>query len=470
MIISSHIHAASGPMKYLATEGPRISYVGNEKPCGEEILDLSGYHVYPGFIDSHIHLMQYGLSLFRCDLSLARSRSDILNALKVFADEHDGISHIIAEGYDDSLFAGKDMVCKADLDSMFKGIPVVVRRICGHKGVVNEKALKMLRGSSYFNDSIYDERGGVIEEGAILHLNSVFSPSGEQKEKALKTASAKLYEMGITSAGDMSTLDSLKYYENGIISQDIIPYMPSDSLHMLDDDMCMRRIVRGIKVFLDGSIGARTAAMKRPYRNTDINGDILVGNDYMKKIIKYANQYNLQIAAHAIGDRAIDFALQHLREGDRIEHCEFADEEMLGRISEKGIFLSMQPNFVGNWGMKGQMYENELDHNYFIFNNSYAYIDSMGIKLGMGSDNMPPSPLYGIKSAASALFPNQRISAKRCMELYTKGSSDIMFLNRGALEMGSYADFTVLSRSIQSEPEIMMTVKNSEIVYKRGQL
>lgn len=470
MILHSNIHTGGQLAHYIVIDGNTVLYIGNERPDKCNVTEMTQYHIYPGFIDSHMHLMQYGLSLYRCDLRQARSADDIMDSLKSFINTNSDLTFIIAEGYDDSQFIDNSVLEKTLLDNTFSGLPVIVRRICGHKAIINQDAYEIISQNDHFSDSLYDESTGVIEEGAVLHLNSIFRPTDREKVNALNAASLKLFELGITSLGDMSTVDSMKYYREHMLKHDIIPYLPSDSLSLLDNNMDIAQLVKGIKVFVDGSIGARTAAMRRPYRDTDRKGDLCIDNEYMKRVLNYADKYGLQIAAHAIGDRAIDFIVKYLRKSDRIEHCEFADRDVLESIRNKGIYLSMQPNFIGNWGVSGKMYEKVLDYDYYSFNNSYAYIDNMNITLGMGSDNMPPSPLYGIQSAANAEFENQRLTAERCMELYTKGSSDIMDIKKGILNIHSAADFTVLSRSISEKPDVLLTVKNGEIVYKRGQL
>ena len=245
-----------------------------------------------------------------------------------------------------------------------------------------------------------------------------------------------------------------------------------DSINSIEKDEKIRESITGIKIFLDGAIGSYTAAMDKPFRNSNNIGDLLVSENELRELLLFAEKFNLKIAAHAIGNRAVSLAADILTEGHRIEHCEIASKEVLKSIKEKNIYLSMQPNFIGNWGMKGQMYERRLSDADYKFNNVCSYIDKMGIKMGFGSDNMPVSPLYGIRSTVNAEFDDQRLDPLRAMELYTNGSCDIMNIKKkGELKEDTFADYVVLSAPIEKisekEIEVIMTIKNGKTMYKR---
>ncbi len=472
IIYKSHVFSETGYHRYLGIDKGLIVYIGDEEPSGSiDIIDYSDSYIYPGFVDSHVHMMQYGLSLLRCDLRGSESADDIYNRLISFAGNHMGLNNIIAEGFDDSAFSIPGLPVRQVIDEMFPDIPVIIRRICGHTAIINQKAELLFIGNEGFKESIYDNKTGIIKEGLILHLDKVIFPDNNEIINAYKSAEINMFSHGITAIGDISTDDSIEFYQNNTMQIDIVPYLPAQSIPSINNEI--KNNIKGIKLFLDGSVGSMTAAFKRPYKNSKQNGKILLEHSDMKQIVDFAEKHGLQIAAHAIGDRAIAFALNYLRRGDRIEHFEFANDKLIDIVYKKGIRLSMQPNFVGNWGMKGQMYENLLDPQYFTFNNSYEAIVKRGIELGFGSDNMPISPLYGILSAHRALFENQRIDKKIGLELYTRGSSDIMDMTHfGILKCDYKADFFIINKCIEEidehENAVMLTVKNGKMVYKRG--
>ena len=175
------------------------------------------------------------------------------------------------------------------------------------------------------------------------------------------------------------------------------------------------------------------------------------------------------MAIHAIGDRAIDFALKHIekRTNDRIEHFELASREQILKTKKQKVFLSMQPNFIGNWSMKGQMYEMMLDKRYFKFNNSVNIISKESIPMGFGSDCMPPSPIYGIKSLKMAQFTNQRMEQLKAFEYYTEGSAKIMCEEKklGKIKKGLISDFVVLNNRIEDIGKKPVSV---EATFKKG--
>ncbi len=473
-IVKSNIYSHGKYVKYIMIDNGVITYIGNEQPsCKGDIEDLSDRFIYPGFIDSHIHLMQYGLSLLRCDLRGAISRDEIYQRIDEFIKKHSDRTFIIAEGFDESTFNNINLPEKKVLDKICSSIPLIVRRVCGHIAIVNTAAENILRKSPYFGKTKIED--GILKEGIILHLNRVFDTSDEIKKQGLLKAQNELFSYGITSIGDMSTEETVVFLRKGILDIDVISYFPMDSINSIEKDEKIRESITGIKIFLDGAIGSYTAAMDKPFKNSNNIGDLLVSENELKELLSFAEKFDLKIAAHAIGNRAISLATDILTEGHRIEHCEIASKEVLESIKEKNIYLSMQPNFIGNWGMKGQMYERRLSDADYKFNNVCSYIDKMGIKMGFGSDNMPVSPLYGIRSTVNAEFDDQRLSPLRAMELYTKGSCDIMNIKKkGELAENAFADYVVLSESIEKisekEIEVIMTVKNGKTVYKRRNL
>ncbi len=473
-IVRSNIYNNGRYVEYMIVDNGVITYIGNDQPSYKgNIEDLSDGFIYPGFIDSHMHLMQYGLSLLRCDLRGSINRDEIYQRIDEFIKQHSDRVFIIAEGFDESTFSNIGLPEKKILDKISPLVPLIVRRICGHIAVVNNAAEDVLRKSPYFGKTKIEN--GILKEGIILHLNRVFDTSDKMKEHGLLKAQSELFSHGITSIGDMSTEETIAFLRKGILALNVISYFPADSINSIEKDEKIRESIAGIKIFLDGAIGSYTAAMDIPFKNTNNAGDLLVCEKELRKLHLFAEKFDLKIAAHAIGNRAICLAADILTEGHRIEHCEIASENVLHIIKKKNIYLSMQPNFIGNWGMKGQMYENRLNDSDYKFNNVCSYIDKIGIKMGFGSDNMPVSPLYGIKSTVNAGFDNQRLNPLRAMELYTSGSSDIMNIeNRGELKENTFADYVVLSAPLEkiSEKaiEVIITVKNGKTVYKRRNL
>lgn len=469
MIIKGNIYSGGKYYRYLKAENGIVSEVSDSAP-GKPDMDFTGSYVYPGFIDSHTHLYWYGLNLIRCNLTGVRSTDEIYERLAIYSSDFRG-EYIIAEGFDETVFKRQNLPEKAVLDRMFPDIPVVVRRMCGHIAVLNENAYRVLKKGL----TIYDPKTGAAREGSILALNDYMKPAPEETMRAAHAAEESFFSHGITSAGDMSTHDSLKLYRDKKFKIDIRFFYPYAFASDLKEWTNNKKVsLAGLKVFTDGSIGGYTAAISGRYKGAPGSGELLVDRKEIKKIRNYAEKRGYMVAAHAIGDRAIEEALAGLKGGlHRIEHFELADKKQVKEAAESGLYVSMQPNFIGNWSMKNQMYERRLPLKMFKFNNTAGYNFKSGIEMGFGSDCMPVSPLYGIKSLVNAMFEEQKLDAKTALNLYTAGSALICgFEKKGSLEKGYAADAVVLNRRIDDYEkgkniEILFTVKNGNIVFKK---
>ncbi len=467
-LIKSNIYSNGKYYKYLLIKSGKIEYIGNEKPNKKINYNFSKQFIYPSFIDSHVHLLWHGLNLIRCNISNTKNANDIYEKLIEYYKEHKDIQYIIAEGFDETNFNNKSFPQKKVLDGLFPHIPVVVRRVCGHIAVINESAYKKLKKYSFQ----YDKNTGIIKEGIVLHLNKVFIPTDDEKIKAFYAAQNDFFSKGITTVGDMCTEDSLDVYKNIKSKLDILFYYPYAKRSKLRNWKNRKNIfLKGLKVFMDGSIGGYTAYNSHNYKYKKTKGLLLINSKELKLMLNYSEKNNLQMAVHAIGDRAINIVVNTLKSEHRIEHFELANKKQIEIVRNKNIYLSMQPNFIGNWGMRNQMYEKRLLKKYFEFNNSINYIKHKNVKLGLGSDCMPVSGIYGINSLKNALFDNQKLTTLSSLELYSKGSANIMHIkNNGNIEKNNFADFIVLDKKInkvKNDNSIIYTFKRGEIVYKR---
>jgi len=242
----------------------------------------------------------------------------------------------------------------------------------------------------------------------------------------------------------------------------------------------------GVKIFTDGSLGARTAKLYKAYfDDSSTTGDFYIEKDVFQATIQKAIENNWQTVTHAIGDEAIDLVLDTFERINkpeiitagrhRIEHAEYLLDEKLARANKLGIVLSMQPNFPGRWGRPGQLYEIRLgSEKYKLLNNFRKIIDSKA-KLSFGSDNMPLSPLFGIWSVVTHPIDDIRITVEEAIYHYTMAAAYSSFEEniKGSLEVGKLADFVVLEKNLyQIEPDavkdvqVLMTFLGGEIVYE----
>jgi predicted amidohydrolase YtcJ len=218
--------------------------------------------------------------------------------------------------------------------------------------------------------------------------------------------------------------------------------------------------VLGVKMYGDGSIGSRTAALYRPYRDDPANrGQLNMTRAQMSAVITRARRLGLQACIHAIGDRGVDEVIAAYEaaarrttlpkfrgERHRIEHCELVSAKGLRRMRRLGLVASVQPNFVGQWSRKGQMYDQRIGARWHGRDNPMRRILEAGVPLAFGSDNMPFGPLYGIASAVRAPAPAQRLTPRQALAAYTRDAAWALReeTSRGTLEVGKLADVVVL--------------------------
>src|SRR5438445_339601 len=176
-----------------------------------------------------------------------------------------------------------------------------------------------------------------------------------------------------------------------------------------------------IKVFSDGSLGARTAALFEPYRDDPTEGGMLIHPPReLRDLLAGIHGAGFQIAVHAIGDRAIELVIETLEAvapdpgpRHRIEHAELLHPEQIERMARHGIVASCQPNFIGRWSLPGGLYEKRLGFERNARNNPYREILEKGAALAFGSDGMPYGPLQGIHWAVNAPFGPQRMTVEQ---------------------------------------------------------
>jgi predicted amidohydrolase YtcJ len=252
-----------------------------------------------------------------------------------------------------------------------------------------------------------------------------------------------------------------------------------------DDGNNMLRI-GPLKLLVDGSLGARTAALYEPYEDDpSTKGILLKTPDEIAELVKSAHNQNLQVAVHAIGDLAIEYAINAIQEAlrgrptknhrHRIEHCEILSAQQIERLEQLRIVAAMQPNFVGEWSNPEGMYESRLGKRRLRVNNPYRALLDEGVIVCFGSDGMPFDPLYGIWSALNHPVRHSRITLEEAVRCYTLNSSYASFNENqvGSIEPGKLADITVFDKDLTKiqdetmrETKVYLTMVGGKILYK----
>ncbi len=448
--------------------GPRNIVKGMDQT---EIVNLEGRFLVPGFIDSHIHFVDIGLNFARVDLSQTKSLKDALDITEQRLKREKKTMPLICVDFDESKWRENRLPTREELDRLSSKRAVIFRRVCGHIAVANKKALLSIpKGWKKTNYNT-----GVLLEDVVLYINEVFPPNKEDIESAITLAQKKAHSLGITSIHDMGIRSYLDVYREmerkDTLKIRVYAVLPVTDMNYIIPSTGKWVKTGGVKLFADGSIGARTAALNSPYPGTKNYGILNYETTELERIVEEANRRGIQIFIHAIGERAIEQVLSvYGKELDnsrrhRIEHFELASDDAIRRVKELDIILAMQPNFIMNWGKKGGMYQEILKERGLQTNRFKTALEE-GCILCFGSDSMPAGPIYGLKGAME--HPTENISFKDALKMYTINSAYAGFDEEltGSIKKGKKADLVVLSGT-SPDLKVDMTIVNGEVVYNR---
>ncbi|MCR4391675.1 MAG: amidohydrolase [Candidatus Acetothermia bacterium] len=470
-----HIAAVGRSEEILRLRGPAT-----------RVIPLHGRALLPGFFDAHTHFVRVGLErTFYVDLGSARSLSEAVDRLREAAKARPG-EWVVGRGWDESRWPERRYLERGDLDRAVPRQPCCAVRVDGHLVACNTLALaRCPRPEGEFVDR---DRGHLWEEAA-WELTSAVRPERETLVEAVAAACQYAASLGVTAVADMAGAADLPVYQiaerRGLLRTRTFLYLPLEQLPALQalgvrtgfGSPLLR--VMGVKAFVDGSIGARTAALQDPYRGEMGHGRVLLGRAELAQRWKRAMDAGLQVAIHAIGDRAVEEVLAAARlsavgahDRHRVEHLELATPEQLDRMSGLGLIASMQPNFVAQWSGPGKMYEERLGPERDARIDPHAWVVERGIPLAFGSDGMPMGPLYGIGAVLDPPHPVQRLPLEAALRAYTHGAAYAAFAEGGlgSIAPGQWADLVVLSADPQTSPwsgiRVDMTFLAGEPVFK----
>jgi predicted amidohydrolase YtcJ len=494
----------------VAVKAGKFVAVGTDKqilPYADENtkkIDLHGKFVVPGFIDAHVHGAFLGRSLSQINLRDAKSVKEIQQKVRQRAEETPKGRWIIGNGWDQERLAENRYPSRFDLDAVTPNHPVLLIRVCGHLGVVNSEALKLAgiakkteapEGGCIDSD-LSGVPSGVLRENALdLVFDILPKSTDEEVTHVCLLACQKMVEEGITtahwivnSASEMRVLQKLK--ERGILPLRVYALIPIEHLNNLAElglstgfgDEKLR--IGSVKILLDGSLGGRTAALKQPYNDSpNTKGMMLYTHKQLKQFAEKAHEANLQLAIHVIGDKAAETVLDTLERivkktsradhRHRLEHASVLNPQLINRAREIGVVVSVQPHFiVSDFWIPDRLGKPRARWTY-----AFKSLLQAGVLLMGGSDAPvePVSPILGVYAAVARKTNRQeRLTVEEALRMYTVNAAYGSFEEclKGSIEVGKFADLTVLSHDPYKTPpqnlkdvKVEMTIVGGEVVY-----
>lgn len=465
----------------------------------EEIIDLKGMSVLPGFVDSHMHLLELGFYLSCVQLancsSLEEMKEKLTNRLSTLKEGE----WLIARGYNEEHFTSDKVKPTKDfLDLISQDVPICVTRSCGHSMSCNTKALELA--------GITDSKDGIVEEEMInvVHDGWPKEDSNTLMEyiyKGIECAN----QYGVTTVGSddfisvtqdyklvLDVFEKLSYQEKLNIRINEQCEFPSieDFSRFLDDGYTFDVgndyfRIGPLKLIADGSLGAKSAAMTKGYHDDPTNTGILnYSIDELKEWVQLANQFNMPTISHCIGDKAVDDVLEayeeNVYEGNPLHHglvhCQILRKDQIQKIIDKKLSCYFQSIFIdSDASILEDRVGEELAQTSYPFKTLYENTIASN---GSDSPVEMPNALYGIELAVtrSGMNQNECLSVEQAIDSYTEAGAKQLFMEDkiGKIQEGYYADFVVLDTDITKcepskihEAKVMMTIMNGNEVYTR---
>jgi hypothetical protein len=483
--------AARPRAEAIAVTADRIVAVGSNPQIKSlagpdtKVLNLDGATVLPGFIDCHIHLIEYGLSLRNIDLRHAQSIEEVK---KIVAERtHGSTTWVLGRGWDQEKFAEKRYPTRRDLDEASPEKPVLLKRICGHISVANSAALKLAAVSAKTPDppggiidhDVAGELTGILRENAV-DLVSQAIPSLELKDyaQAALTACEHALKAGLTTVHCITSSElelkalldlkserrlPLRFYV--LIPLDQLKAAVALGLRSGFGDEWVR--LGAVKIFTDGSLGARTAALEAPYADDPENqGVTIYSQQQLDDIVSEAHRSGFQIAAHAIGDRGTAMVLHAVAKANklapkknlrhRIEHASILNTELIRQMKEAGVVASVQPRFI----VSDVWLEQRLGAQRASLAYPFHTLLQAGLIIVGGSDCPvePLTPLSGIEAAVNRPG-SEAVTVEDAISFYTRNAAYASFeeKSKGIIAPGKLADLVVLEKDPREVPPSMIS-------------
>ena len=513
----------------IAVKKDRIAFVGLNEDAKKlasdktRIVDLRGRTVVPGMTDSHCHIFGIGEREMNLNLEGTNSREDFLAKVKARVDQTERGQWIIGRGWIETFWKPPQFPSHTDLDKIAPDNPVFLTRADGHAAIANSAALKIAKidknaanpfGGEILKDKTTGEPTGMLLDNAMdLAAKNIPKPTEAEREKAFLVGINREIGLGWceiqnagSHAGDIKIIR--KCFDEGKVKlrfinavygpgEDVQQFLREGStINAYDHHFTQRTI----KVIFDGALGSRGAALLKPYSDAPDTSGFLTGKESdLKPMFEEALRRGIQVETHAIGDRtnrtildlyqnafkAVPLDQRKIREPRwRVEHAQILDPADIPRFAKLSVIPSMQPSHAISdlFFAPARLGMERLAGAY-----AWQSLIKSGCIIAGGSDapverGEPMIEFYAAVArksvkgfSAEGWHSEQAVSREQALKMFTLWPAYAAFEenDKGSVEPGKLADFTVLSQDIMKipEPEILntrcvITVIGSEIVYE----
>ncbi len=466
----------------------------NQYPEAKRI-NGKGKALLPGLIDAHGHLLGLGFSRLNIDVRGISSATKTANKVKTYSKNNPQLNWILGRGWNQVLWPDKNYPTAMILDKVISDRPVWLRRVDGHAGWANSRALKLAginadtlapEGGEIIRESKGNPTGIFIDNAMALIESKLPEFTKAESISALETAQEHLLSMGMTSMHDAGiSYDTYQLYQQLAKDHQLklrIYAMISATDPKLETMLSKGYIedpgqflsIRSIKVYADGALGSRGAALLAPYSDKpEHQGLLLTSEQQLSKLFKQISDHKFQINIHAIGDRANRIALNNFKNiqmtknelplRHRIEHAQVVNVKDIPLFKKYNIIASMQPTHATS---DMNMAEDRVGKKRLAGAYAWRTFLNQGTPIAAGSD-FPvelANPFFGLHAAVTRQDRNnhpengwvgeQALSVKEALKAFTL---DAAFASHqesiiGSLEKGKKADFILIDQDIFKVP------------------
>ncbi|MFD5123346.1 amidohydrolase [Streptomyces sp. NPDC058385] len=472
LLSGGDVHSPADPFATaMVVERGHVAWVGSEGAADafaegvDEVVDLEGALVTPAFTDAHVHTTSTGLALTGLDLSAARDRGEALALVRAHAAARPTDRILLGHGWDAARWPDGEPLTRAELDEATGGRPLYLSRIDVHSAAVTTALLDLVPGIA--------DRPGFTPDGPLTRdahhavraaAHSAVTPRQrtEAQRAALRHAASlgigSVHECGgpdISSEDDFTGLLRLAAEESG----------PRVVGYWADLDIERARALGAVgaagDLFVDGSLGSRTACLHEPYADAAAGhtGTSYLDAHAVAAHVVACTEAGLQAGFHAIGDAAVTAVVDGVRAAaekvglgrvraarHRVEHAEMLSPETIASFAEFGLTASVQPAFDALWGGEDGMYADRLGVERARALNPFAALLRAGVPLAFGSDSpvTPLDPWGTVRAAAFHRTPEHRVSVRAAFTAHTRGGWRAVGRDdAGILVPGAPADYAV---------------------------